>query len=112
MQPRLAQIRKQREPSTEEVVVQRRGDQVEEVDLVAHLDRAARILELRDGEARLAQQRRELHARAPRARIGEPRHDALRVRHPLRRLAIGFRFASSIFASSPHGTSGQVFGPG
>ena len=100
MQPRLAQIRKQREMNTEEVVVERRGDQVEEADLVAHLDRAARVLELRDGEARLAQQRRELYPRAPRARVGEPGHDALRVRHPVRRLALRRCFASPVSAAS------------
>ncbi len=60
---------------TQHVVAERRGDQVQEIDLVAHRQSRARIRELLRSQARLPEQRPHGDAVRAGARAGQPRRE-------------------------------------
>ena len=111
-QPDGAKIRHLRDMESEQIVLQRRRRKIQELDLIAHRDGRARIIELLPGQPRLPEQRVESDARTLRSRIGEPAHRAMRARQPFGAAGTRWRFAWHWLVSRHRkpGTNGQVFG--
>jgi hypothetical protein len=96
----------------EQVVLQRHRSKIQELDLVAHRNGRARIIELLPRKPRLLDERVERNAGLRGACVGEPAHRAVRARQPFGAGNRRTRFAShSILSGQPGaGRYGQFFG--
>src|SRR5262249_48308343 len=99
-QPELTQVAGLRETETEQGIVESLSDEIEEFDLLPHLDAHAAVLDLTFRQARLRQQRPDRNTRLLRPRIGKAGHSSHRGRNRTKRLAVGFTHGSTYFGGA------------